>query len=136
MVEHQGEKIKEVIDKLRINRSFIAEKMGMSRSKLYRKFKQAELEDGFILQLGYVIKFDFSSLFPELSKKVDTAWEENGYLPYGKKYLSAFRKLQKDYIKLLEAHRKIQAFLLKISSDSAYGDLREKIHEFIELLYA
>lgn len=84
-----------------MNKTAIAEKLGMARNTLYRHLDTPNLSLDIILNIGKIIKYDFTNEIPqlkELAKKKKTADELD--IDYWRdKYVT----LQDDYIALLKA---------------------------------
>lgn len=100
-MNHYGEIVKNKIDELDMNKTAIAEKLGMARNTLYRHLDTPNLSLDIILNIGKIIKYDFTNEIPqlkELAKKKKTADELD--IDYWRdKYVT----LQDDYIALLKA---------------------------------
>jgi DNA-binding Lrp family transcriptional regulator len=129
--QHQGKIIKAAILKVGIPFSVVANRMNVSRSTLYSRFTQATLEERFILRLGYVIKYDFSSEFPHLKKSHEKISEvEDGRVFYSKKYVKQLKDLKEAYIKLLEFDKQVLILLAKIANknkDEGFKALIDKL---------
>lgn len=64
---HRGEVVRNYVDKTKVKLTELADKIGRSRTSLYRDFENPEMEWKYILRIGAIIGHDFESDFPELS---------------------------------------------------------------------
>lgn len=129
MAEHQGKIIKEAINKVGIPIAVLARKLGMSRSSLYNRLTEAVIDDSFIHKVGFIIRYDFSSVFSHLQDPTEEVEDTKDFpLHYNPKYLIELKQLKKNYIQLLQTHRKALILLLKVASESNSAPLKTKIN--------
>lgn len=95
-MKHRGEIIKKAIEQSGIKKIDVAKSMKMSQSSLYRLFEDPFVTYDDILQIGKIIKHNFSKEFPELANPLTKSQEDN--LDYKLKYM----ELAEKYIKVLE----------------------------------
>ncbi len=111
----------------------ISEKLGITRSTLYKKFEMIDLNDSFLKTVGKTIDFDFSTLLPELTlykrtnnKETNDNWEE-----LGRNYTSAIEK-SCIYEELLHKYRILLNILLRTSVFNKSSDINNKISNYME----
>jgi hypothetical protein len=100
---HRGEIVEKRVRRSGYKLVKLAEKLNVSRNILYNKFKDANLNYHFIIEVGKVLHYDFSRDFPEIrpgmglqGEKADSVLKvENKYLHLLEKYTHLFEKLVK-----------------------------------------
>lgn len=73
---HRGERVREIVDKSKQTIGEVAERIGRSRTSLYRDFENPEMNWTYIMRIGAVIGHDFSADFPELSMYMENFVKE------------------------------------------------------------
>lgn len=74
---HRGEVVRMRVDKWRGSITHLSDLTGIARTTLYRQFQNPEMEWEYILDIGDVIKHDFSEDFPEIKMYMSSHVKEN-----------------------------------------------------------
>lgn len=135
--KHEGAIVKRAISQVGLSCAMIANRMRISTSTLYRKLKSEKLNDFFILRIEYALgNYDLSADFPRLrpTREAINQVQEIELAHYKSKYLGTLRKIEKRYIDLLQAHKKVLIALLGlkeylISNSPLCGDVAGLIKE-------
>ena len=126
--KHQGQIVRKVIKDSGYTKTFIAERMNMSRNTLHNKLGNSTLSAYFLYRLGKAIRYDFTKDFPEL-KETDL-------------YKDAFERpmvyeteeliqLHANYTKLLEEYNRLLKFLVQISEGAKIEELKKEVEAFM-----
>lgn len=63
---HRGEVVRLVVDKMDCNIKQLSKKLGITRGTLYRQFERADMDWRYIVKIGRILHYDFSSELPEI----------------------------------------------------------------------
>lgn len=67
-MKHRGEIVRLAIERSGLNKSTVADRLGISRAGLYKWFDVMTLSWDRVFEIGKIINHDFSEDFPELQK--------------------------------------------------------------------
>lgn len=101
--------------------------MMISRNTVYNRFKDPDLSLEFISELGAIINYDFTPIFPEMKPDDD----DDG-VPYLQRQLTGVLTLQDKYTDLMWNYDKLMGFLLRLANQSDTNNLREEILKFLD----
>ena len=132
MGKHRGKIVEEAIRKSGYTISKAAAMLGITRNTLYNKFKSPDLSYSFIAEVGSVIDYDFTRLFPALESTGDMDAFKEKALCYFERNASDFLLLEKKYVKLLERYNDLLVLLVQIANDHQLHSLKKQIAEFME----
>lgn len=128
--KHRGKIVQKTIIKLGLKIKEVAKQLGVSRGTLYNYFAQADLDDYVLLELGRILRHDFTVTFPELIPLKKELEEKEGFDVYGRRTTEELSEIQRKYYKLLEKHNFLLKFLLKVAVDYDLPELKEEIIRF------
>ena len=114
--KHRGKILLERIEKSGMVLSRIAKSLGINRATLYARFKKSDLKGEFLIEVGKVIKHDFSVDFLELIPLKLEAIEKEGIEVFGNSKVEDLVKFQRKYIDLLEKNMFLQHLALDVFS--------------------
>jgi DNA-binding Lrp family transcriptional regulator len=120
---HRGEILEMVIRKSPYPIKTLARKLGISRTTLYNKFKEYNLDYDFLLHVSDTLHYDIKSEIPQLNTKV--------ILPINQ-YSQQARLIEKQYIELLERYKRLFGFLTRITHKYGLERVRHQIDKIIE----
>jgi AraC-like DNA-binding protein len=100
---HSGEVVEKILRNSDYSLKIIAKALNLSRTTLYKRFTEANLSYKFILEVGQIIDFDFSTVFPGLKNKYTTPSSQNTLFKIERKH----SLLEKRYNKLLSITKTI-----------------------------
>lgn len=123
MEKHRGEILEMVIRKSPYSIKTLARKLGISRTTLYNKFKEYNLDYDFLLQVSDVLHYDIKSEIPQLNTKV--------ILPINQ-YSQQTRQIERQYIELLERYKRLFGFLTRVTHKYGLERVRQQIDRIIE----
>ena len=126
MNQHRGETVEATVRKSGYSIKAIAEKMGVSRNTIYNKFREHDLSYEFIVRVGDIIHYDFTSDFPEM--KTDVVLDKD-------KQVVELWKVERKYIILLERYNRLLGFLIKVANDYQVEKLKKDIKRFMDLTF-
>ena len=127
----KGQIVEEIIRNGGYKISLIAERLSMSRATLYKKFRSDNLTDLFLFNLGKVIRFDFSEVFPELRNSIfyETASDKQHQSKQHK--MQDLHNLRDKYAKILEDYNKLLKFLVELMDENEYHSVKREISLFV-----
>lgn len=123
MERHRGEILEMVIRKSPYSIKTLASKLGISRTTLYNKFKEYNLDYDFLLQVSDILHYDIKGELPQLNTKV--------ILPINQ-YSQQTRLIEKQYIELLERYKRLFGFLTRITHKYGLERVRHQIDRIVE----
>ena len=123
MAKHRGEILEKAVRKSTYPIKALAEKLGISRNTLYNKFREHNLNYDFVLKVGDIIYHDFKDDFPELKTTIPI---------HIAKHARELRKLERNYVQLLERYEKLFGFLVKLTHEYGLDALRQEIDQLAE----
>ena len=74
---HRGEVVLKIITQKNVNKSALADKLGISRTHLYNHLENADMPAFWISRIGEIIGFDFTKLIPEIARELKEIEEVN-----------------------------------------------------------
>ena len=106
----------------------IARRVGVSRSTLYNRFGDPELNDKFLIRLGRAIHYDFTNNFPHL-KEAKTQRDIANEPIYVSEHETDLLITQRKYYQLLEKYVDLLALMLRVlhSDTIAIPELRQSL---------
>ncbi len=119
MEKHKGEIIEKIVRKSGYPLAILAKRLYISRNTLYKRFKRKNLPYDFILAVGHVIGYDFSTTFPVL-KNITTNIEDK------------IKRAKDRYIRLLERHINLLTLAAVIMKNTKREEARKEIADFLE----
>ena len=126
MEQHRGAILELALRKKAYPISALASKLGISRTTLYNKFREHDLSYDFILQVGYIIHYDFTHEFPtirlscmKLTKSPTTIW-----------------RLEHRYARMLEHYEQLFSFLTRVTHRYHLKETKEAMDKFLKVLPA
>ncbi len=134
MKKHKGEIIEKATRSSGYTLKEVAKRMKISRSTLYNRFKDIDINDDFILLLSKVIHHDFSNEFPHLKGYFEHEKVEEGKGFYEKLTLQDSLLIQKKYYQILEKYNQLLKMVIKITSvkKEDFPRIKKDIIYFIE----
>jgi predicted transcriptional regulator len=115
-MEHRGEIVEGILRKSGVPIARVAKLLGVSRPTIYNKLDDMQLDYGFILRVGQIIKHDFTREFPDIFEhsqpeevNEQLALPAASALPIEMELL----EMQRKYITLMEEHLQLLRQLKK-----------------------
>lgn len=150
--KHEGKIIEEAIKETGYQMKAVAKGLGITRNTLYKRLKDAELEDSFIIQVSNIIHYDFSKVFPEVYEKVAAKVEDNpgplyvaksrergvsDKLPYysteyKNPYFLQLQALTGKYLSLMDDYHKLLKILMVLANSNELIGIKKEIMEFLK----
>lgn len=150
--KHQGKIIEAAIKETGYHMKAVAKGLGIARNTLYKRLKEAVLEDSFIIDVSNIIHYDFSKVFPEVYKSVAAKVENNperlyldrsgergasNELPhynteYKNPYFLQLQTLNGKYLRLMEEYHKLLKILMFLANSNDLIGTKKEIMEFLE----
>ncbi len=128
----KGQVVEEIIRNGGYKLTLIADRLHMSRATLYKKFRSDNLTDLFLFNLGKVIRFDFSDVFPELKNSVFYGTASDKIRQSKHQKMQDLRDLQDKYSQILEDYNKLLKFLVELMDENEYHSVKKEIGLFIK----
>lgn len=91
MAKHRGEILRKRIEESDLSINKVAQRSGVARATLYKLFEEPMASLDVILEVGKIIKYDFSKDVPELASFRSVSTEEEN-LNYRIKYFDLLEK--------------------------------------------
>ena len=133
--KHRGEIVDKVVRQSGFALNKLAKRLKISRNTLYNRFKDPELKDDFILDVGDIINYDFKRHFPDL-KREDGEDDEDRFIGGNQVYLDKetvkMLELGKKYMVLLERYNDLLGILVKLANTNEMNVLRKEIARLLE----
>ena len=132
--KHRGEIVDKVVRQSGFALNKLAKRLKISRNTLYNRFKDPELKDDFILDIGNIINYDFKRHFPDLKREDEE--DEDRFIGGNQVYLDKetvkMLELGKKYMVLLERYNDLLGILVKLTNTNEMNVLRKEIARLIE----
>lgn len=100
-MKHRGEVLNNVVTRLNVNKTKLAERIGYDRTTYYSHIKKEELDFAILWAYGKAIPYDFTREFPEMET----------HIPESNKQIRTFEEMKIDrdkwrekYYELLEKY--------------------------------
>lgn len=119
---HRGEIVKKTILQKGKKLLFIANSLKIKRQTLYTRLLNPNISNFHIREIGKIIGYDFSEVFPDV-EKINIATEVSGSETYN---LDTERK----YAKILEKNNNLYEFIMKIYHMDNLDEIKKLIKEF------
>ena len=133
--KHRGEIVDKVVRQSGFALNRLAKRLKISRNTLYNRFKDPELKDDFILDVGDIINYNFKRHFPDL-KREDEEDDEDRFIGGNQVYLDKetvkMLELGKKYMVLLERYNDLLGILVKLANTNEMNVLRKEIARLLE----
>ena len=133
--KHRGEIVDRVVRQSGFALNKLAKRLKISRNTLYNRFRDPELKDDFILDVGNIINYDFKRHFPGL-KREDEEDDRREFADGNQIYLDKetvkMLELGKKYMVLLERYNDLLGILVKLANTNEMNVLRKEIARLIE----
>lgn len=123
MDKHRGAILEMIVRKSPYSIKALAEKLAISRTTLYNKFKEQDLNYDFLLLVSKTLHHDLTVEIPELQSQV---------LVPNKQYDALARSFEKSYIQLLERYKRLFAFLTKLAHTYGLEEVKKKMNKITE----
>ena len=133
MTQHKGKIIELAIRRSGRSIAEICQKLSITRSTLYKRFKEAELKDSFIYEVGKIIEYDFSDVISAIDElNVRKMFKEPEDVQYKRKinlvdHIAIYENQLNKFSSLL-------SILLKLSISNVDPEIKESIVSFIKNL--
>ncbi len=134
MKKHKGEIIEKATRSSGYTLKEVAKRMKISRSTLYNRFRDIDINDDFILLLSKVIHHDFSNEFPHLKDNFEHKEMEERKGFYKKLTPEDSLFFQKKYYQILEKYNLLLKIVARITSAKKKDlpKIKKDIIHFIE----
>ena len=133
--KHRGEIVDKVVRQSGFALNKLAKRLKISRNTLYNRFRDPELKDDFILDVGNIINYDFKRHFPGL-KREDEEDDRREFADGNQIYLDKetvkMLELGKKYMVLLERYNDLLGIMVKLANTNEMNVLRKEIARLIE----
>eukprot|EP01132_Coremiostelium_polycephalum_P002984 gene2984-3726_t len=121
--KNRGEILEAMVRKSPYSIKNLAKKLGVSRTTLYNKFKDKEVDYDFLLLVSQVVHYDLREELPDLSTKM--------ILPVAQ-YNRYVYTIEKKYMDLLERYRRLFGLLTKITHQYGLDMVRKQIDDLVD----
>lgn len=128
---HKGKVLKHIVKKSGIKLIKLSQKLGVSRGKLGLFFSRKEVDGKFLMEVGKIVKYDFSVDFPDLIPFKLEQLEKESLEVFEASTQEDIIKVQRIYIELLEKQDHLFQLLLDIY-DNTDPSLRKEIGDFFD----
>ena len=133
--KHRGEIVDKVVRQSGFALNKLAKRLKISRNTLYNRFRDPELKDDFILDVGNIINYDFKRHFPGL-KREDEEDDRREFADGNQIYLDKetvkMLELGKKYMVLLERYNDLLGIMVKLANTNEMNALRKEIARLIK----
>ncbi len=119
MEKHKGQIIEKIVRKSGFPLAILAKRLHISRNTLYKRFKRKNLPYDFILAVGHVIGYDFSTIFPVLEKITIDIKDK-------------VKRAKDKYIRLLERYVNLLTLAAVVMKKTKREEARKEIADFLE----
>lgn len=116
---HRGHVVKSIIRQSGYSLATLAKRLCISRSTLYNRLNTRNLPYEFIINVGYIIGFDFNVIFPALKNKKNSVNFE-------------VDSAKDEYIVLLERYNDLLVLVTKTLVHTETLDMRQRVARFIQ----
>jgi hypothetical protein len=123
MEKHRGEILEAVVRKSPYSIKTLAKKLCISRTTLYNKFKECNLDYDFLLLVSNILHYDISSEIPEIDTKIVLPIEQHNH---------QVRTIEKQYIELLESYKRLFGFLTRVTHKHGLEKIRKQVDKIVE----
>ncbi len=110
---HKGNILEKAVRNSGYSITKVAERLCITRTTLYNKFKESEITTDFIIRVGSAIWYNFSVDFPELSEVIQQVNERRPRVEENKLNLL---ELEKKYSDLLEKYNQLTSLLVNVTN--------------------
>ncbi len=124
MRQHRGAIVEAIVRRSGFTIKVLAEKLRVSRNTVYNKFREQDLSYEFIAKVGEVVRYDFTTDFPELKTTLSFDKEQ---------HVAELWRLEQRYARLLERHHRLLTFLVKVANEYNIEWLKKDIDQFLDL---
>ena len=133
---HRGEIVEKAARRSGASLTKLAKKLGIGRNTLYNRFRDANLNYHFIMEVGKAIYYDFTLDFPEMKAELGLT-SANPISQHREELLekdktTEFLRLESKYTHLLEKYNKLLEMVLMAINVHGLHDLRQELGRIIE----
>lgn len=129
---HRGEIVEKVVRRSGYSLTKLAEKLDVTRNTLYNKFKRADLDYWFIVQIGTALHYDFTLDLPELGKETDFLGQSTVTSLGEGSGPTNLQRLEGKYRNLLERYIRLLQLLVKVTYENEFYPLKREVIQLME----
>lgn len=127
---HRGQIVEKIIRRSGYPLTRLASKLGISRNTLYNRFENPNLGYRFIMEVGNIIHYDFTTDFPNMKAELEQM--HDAPLQVIDRETIEILQAESKYIQLLEKYVKLLSILAKLANYNTLTTLKKEILTFIE----
>ena len=129
---HRGQEVEKIVRNSGYSLTKLAANLHISRNTLYSRFADAALGYSFIMKIGSIICYDFSTTFPEIQQDPDLEKENAISMLAHQDESTIILHLKGKYTKLLEKYNKLLSVLIKIAHRNEMHQLKNELIDLVD----